>query len=279
MKMRQILITFLVVSLITTAICFFVFYAPRRTGMGTRTAFCPDTGSAVTNAKTAEETVEEDDLLPEDLDTILVNEQTVPLDTIPSSLTVLVNRDYLLSSSYIPAHLVEPKVRFSFDYKSERRMMRKDAARALEKMFRDAKKKKNVILYGVSAYRSYQRQREIYLRNVALRGRSATDVVSATPGSSEHQTGLTIDISAKSVDCALIPAFGNTKEGRWVAKNAHKYGYIVRYPAGKTKVTGYHYEPWHIRYVGITTATYLYKNNLTLEEYYGIQDITHKRKV
>lgn len=277
--MRQILITFLVVSLITTAICFFVFYAPRRTGTGTHTSFCPDTGSAVTNAKTAEEAVEEDDLLPENLDTILVNAQTVPLDTIPSSLTVLVNRDYLLPSSYIPAHLVEPKVRFSFDYKSERRMMRKDAARALEKMFRDAKKKKNVILYGVSAYRSYQRQREIYLRNVALRGRSATDVVSATPGSSEHQTGLTIDISAKSVDCALIPAFGNTKEGRWVARNAHKYGYIIRYPAGKTKITGYHYEPWHIRYVGITTATYLYKNNLTLEEYYGVQKITHKRKV
>ena len=143
------------------------------------------------------------------------------------------------------------------------------AAKALEKMFHAAEKK-NVILCGVSGYRSYERQKSIYNRNVALHGKKATDALSAKPGSSEHQTGLTIDVSASSVSYLLTQRFADTKEGKWLAKNAHKYGYIVRYPKGKSKITGYSYEPWHIRYVGVTVATYLYKNKLTLEEYYGV---------
>lgn len=87
--------------------------------------------------------------------------------------------------------------------------------------------------------------------------KKATDSLSAKPGSSEHQTGLTIDVSASSVGCLLTERFGSTKEGRWLAKNAHKYGYIIRYPKGKTKLTGYSYEPWHIRYVGVSYASYL----------------------
>ena len=82
--------------------------------------------------------------------------------------------------------------------------------------------------------------------------------------------GLTIDVSASSVDCLLTERFGSTKEGRWLAKNAHKYGYIIRYPKEKTKLTGYSYEPWHIRYVGVSYASYLKKNKLTLEELYGV---------
>lgn len=275
MRLRQILITFLTVTLIITGVCLFTFRSPKRYGTGTHGALRLET---VDDASGEDGWYEEEVLLPEDINTILVHSQTVPLDTIPSSITVLVNRDYLLPSSYIPSHLVEPDVPFSFGYMAEKRLMRKVAARALEKMFRAAKKEKKIELYGVSGYRSYNRQREIYIRNVALRGRMATDAVSATPGSSEHQTGLTIDISAKSVDCALIPAFGDTREGRWVARNAHKYGYIVRYPEGKSKITGYHYEPWHIRYVGVRTATYLYKKNLSLEEYYGIRQKTKKKE-
>lgn len=130
--------------------------------------------------------------------------------------------------------------------------------------------KKGIKLYGVSGYRSYTRQKEIYDRNVATRGKAATDAVSAIPGSSEHQTGLTIDVSAQSVSYRLDQSFGDTKEGKWLAKHCHEYGFIIRYPYGKEKITGYSYEPWHIRYVGTTVASYLYKNNLTLEEYYGI---------
>lgn len=208
-------------------------------------------------------------LLPDDLTTIQEPMEAVPLDTIPGSITVLVNRKYLLPSSYTPTDLIETKIRFNFNYSSDKRKLRKEAAKSLEKMFKAAEKKK-IILYGVSGYRSYARQKQIYDLNVARRGKSATDTVSARPGSSEHQTGLTIDISAQSVGCQLSQAFGDTKEGKWVAKNAHKYGYIVRYPDGKSKITGYHYEPWHIRYVGIPVATYLYKNKLTLEEYYHV---------
>ena len=208
-------------------------------------------------------------LLPDDLTTIQEPLEAVPLDTIPGSTTVLVNRKYLLPSTYAPADLIEAKIRFSFNYSNDKRKLRKEAAKSLEKMFK-AEKKKKIILYGVSGYRSYARQKQIYDQNVARRGKSATDTVSARPGSSEHQTGLTIDISARSVGCQLSQAFGDTKEGKWVAKNAHKYGYIIRYPYGKSKITGYHYEPWHIRYVGIPVATYLYKNKLTLEEYYHV---------
>lgn len=208
-------------------------------------------------------------LLPSDLFSILDPSTTVPLDTIPSSYTALVSRDYLLPADYIPEDLVEPNVRFSSETHDDKRKMRKVAADALEKMFRAAEKKK-IILYGVSGYRSYERQKNIYNRNVSLHGKKATDALSAKPGSSEHQTGLTIDVSASAVNCLLTERLASTKEGKWLTKNAHKYGFIIRYPQGKSKITGYSYEPWHIRYVGIAVATYLYKNKLTLEEYYGV---------
>lgn len=210
-----------------------------------------------------------DPLLPSDLDSIRDCASKVPLDTVPSSYTALVNRDYLLPSDYVPTDLTEPNVRFSHSDHDDKRKLRKVAANALEKMFHAAEKKK-IILCGVSGYRSYQRQKSIYQRNVALHGKKATDALSAKPGSSEHQTGLTIDVSAASVSYLLSQRLAQTKEGKWIAKNAHKYGFIVRYPKGKAKITSYSYEPWHIRYVGVTVATYLYKNKLTLEEYYGV---------
>ncbi len=214
---------------------------------------------------------EEDSLLPEDLSSILADNRTVPLDTIPSSKTVLVNRRYLLPSTYVPAKLVEPNVKFSFTYSNDKRKLRKVAATALENLFQ-AGLENGVELYGVSGYRSYARQKEIYDRNIATRGQSATDAVSAMPGSSEHQTGLSIDVSAKSVAYRLDQSFGDTKEGRWLAKNAHLHGFIIRYPYGKSDITGYSYEPWHIRFVGKAVATYLYENKLTMEEYYGVEN-------
>ena len=220
------------------------------------------------NEKKDEE--EEDSLLPEDLDSILAENPTAPLDLVPSSITVLVNRTYLLPSSYTPANLVIPDVKFSFSYISDKRKLRKVAANALEKLF-EAAEKEDIELYGVSGYRSYARQKEIYDRNIAVRGQAATDAVSAKPGSSEHQTGLTIDVSSKSVNYRLDQSFGDTKEGKWLADHAHLYGFIIRYPYGKSDITGYSYEPWHIRFVGTTVATYLFEKNITLEEYYGAQ--------
>ena len=89
---------------------------------------------------------------------------------------------------------------------------------------------------------------------------------------SEHQTGLALDVSCPAVSLNLSQAFSETAEGRWLARHAPLYGFIIRYPKDKTKITGYSYEPWHIRYVGKNLAKYLYKNNLTLEEYYKIVD-------
>ncbi len=189
------------------------------------------------------------------------------MDTKEDSVTVLVNRQYRMSADYIPADLVVPNVRFSFYGTYEKSYVRQVTADALEKLFAAAERD-DVILKAVSGYRSYARQKEIYDRNVRSRGKSATDLVSAKPGSSEHQTGLTLDVSSESVGCALEESFGDTSDGKWLAKNCHKYGFIIRYPKDKTKITGYSYEPWHIRYVGRKLATYLYKKNMTLEEYY-----------
>ena len=193
---------------------------------------------------------------------------SMPLDTNPSSITVLVNRTYLLPTTYVPEDLIEPNVKFDFSYSSDKRKLRKIAANALEKLFQRAEKQ-GITFYGVSGYRSYARQEQIYNNNVATRGVEATDAVSAKPGSSEHQTGLAIDISAQSVGCRLDQELGNTIEGQWLAQNAHKFGYIIRYPKGKDKITGYTYEPWHIRFVGKALAKKLYSSGLTLEEYYG----------
>lgn len=259
--MKRTVIIFVVLLLIGLGIYSF------RQHIDNEEPFSPNTVS--TTGASIEPT--ENPLLPYDLNSIRDPSNKIPLDTVPSSYTALVNRDFLLPANYVPKDLVEPKVRFSHGDHDDKRKLRKVAATALEKMFRAAEKKK-IILYGVSGYRSYKRQEIIYQRNVSLRGKKATDALSAKPGSSEHQTGLTIDVSAASVSCLLTGRLAQTKEGKWLAKNAHKYGYIIRYPKGKSKITGYSYEPWHIRFVGVTIATYLYKNKLTLEEYYGVSN-------
>ena len=116
----------------------------------------------------------------------------------------------------------------------------------------------------VSGYRSYDSQSIIYNRYVSKWGQEYTDTVSARPGHSEHQTGLAFDVGE------LSSSYGNTAEGKWLVQNCYKYGFILRYLKGKENITGYAYEPWHIRYVGVEVATYIMQNNLTLEEYLGI---------
>lgn len=201
----------------------------------------------------------------------------IQVDTDPESITVLVNREYLLPEEYIPEDLVVPDVPFSFYGTYEKSYMRKAAASALEKLFAGAKEQ-NISLKGVSAYRSYSRQKEIYNRNVSTKGKKKANQVSAFPGSSEHQTGLTIDVSADSIGCALEQSFGKTIEGKWLASNCYKYGFTIRYPKEKEDITGYSYEPWHIRYVGKNLAKRLYKKKLTLEEYYQTTTVDKKVK-
>jgi D-alanyl-D-alanine carboxypeptidase len=122
----------------------------------------------------------------------------IEVDTKEDSVTVLVNREYRLGKDYIPADLVVPAVRFSFYGTYEKSYVRQVTADALEKLFA-AGAKENVNLKAVSGYRSYARQKQIYDQNVKNRGETKTDLVSAKPGSSEHQTGLSIDVSSSVV--------------------------------------------------------------------------------
>ena len=122
-------------------------------------------------------------------------------------------------------------------------------------------------IYISSAFRSYEYQTKIYNNYVARDGQQQADTYSARPGHSEHQTGLAFDLN--SID----DSFANTPESDWVAQHAHEYGFIIRYPADKESVTGFKYEPWHLRYLGVDSATKVYESGLCLEEYLDITSI------
>jgi len=186
---------------------------------------------------------------------------------IPNAIDVLVNKNNWLSKEYIPNDLIQPKVNFLPDTNDEATFLRKEAAKALEKLFKKAKKEKN-ILFAVSGYRSFKRQREIFKGNLRKDGELANKY-SARPGQSEHQTGLAIDVTCESINFSLDNEFENTKEYEWLCSNAYRFGFIIRYPKGKEEITGYNFEPWHLRYVGEKLAEVMYVRNITLEELGG----------
>lgn len=184
----------------------------------------------------------------------------------PDDLLVLVNKENNLLSTYEPKDLIIPDIPFSFEGDYPKKYLRKDAALALEKLIYTAEEK-GYKIYGISGYRSYDRQKNIFLANVRKYGFKKTNTFSAVPGQSEHQTGLVMDVSSASVGYKLVTSFAETPEGLWLKENAHLFGFIIRYPQEKVEITGYQYEPWHIRYVGIDAARKITKANLTLEEY------------
>lgn len=158
---------------------------------------------------------------------------------------LIVNKTYPLPESYAPGCLSS------------------DTDAAFKKMAADAYAE-GLTLWVQSGYRSYDLQKDLYNRYVSRDGQAAADTYSARPGHSEHQSGLAFDLNT------IDDSFANTAEGQWVAQNCHKYGFIVRYPKGKEYLTGYQYEPWHLRYLGVDTATAVYESGLCLEEYLGI---------
>ncbi len=188
----------------------------------------------------------------------------------PENMMVLVNKEFALPEGYAANDLVRPNVSFSFGNQDiEKSYMRKEAAEALEKMFSEAANRQ-IHLFAVSGYRSYERQVQVFNTEVQTVGREQAVQVVAVPGNSEHQTGLSMDISSESANFALSERFGETPEGKWLVENAHKFGFILRYPNGKEGITGYQYEAWHFRYVGEKAASEIYENNLTLEEYFNV---------
>ena len=121
----------------------------------------------------------------------------------------------------------------------------------------------------MSAYRSYRTQQSLYTYWVNARGTAYASMYVARAGHSEHQTGLAVDMTSQRMQLGLATSFDQTPEGRWMLANAHRYGFIIRYPKGKEAVTGYNYEPWHLRYVGVKEATTMKQNNWTFEEWWA----------
>jgi zinc D-Ala-D-Ala carboxypeptidase len=190
-------------------------------------------------------------------------DDAIPDKNIDGSL-FLVNRNQLISEFYAPQIRKTNTPGLS-------QSMRLDAADALETMF-DAAKADGIRLATVSGYRSYAKQNTIYDRKVASAGTEVAASYVALPGSSEHQLGLAMDVS-KSTSSSLSSKFGTTPEGKWVAENAHLYGFIIRYPEGMEDITGYAYEPWHLRYVGKEYAQAVYESGLPLDLYVSLHRI------
>lgn len=179
------------------------------------------------------------------------------------SYTLLVNSRYRLNPDYIPGDLIEPQIPFQAPSGDPKRLLRIQAACAAEQLFQQARRT-GLSLHGISGYRSYSRQSEIY--------QESQSPYVAPPGCSEHQTGLALDVSCPAVDYDLTEAFAKTREYQFLEKLCPVYGFILRYPRGKEKITGYAWEPWHIRFVTKTPALFITRSNLTLEEYHSKED-------
>ena len=172
---------------------------------------------------------------------------------------ILLNKYNLVSKSYKPKNLVQ----VSTEYAKENILLTEETKNQFILMA-EAAKKENLTLYAISGYRDYTYQENLYNNYYSIDGNKANEY-SSKPGHSEHHTGLAIDISNKTTS---YEEFDKTEEFKWMQENAHKYGFILRYPEDKTNETLYQYEPWHYRYVGIKISTYIKKHNISFEEYY-----------
>ena len=173
---------------------------------------------------------------------------------------MIVNKHYKLDSNYVPANLVtiEPTYGYQFE-------IRQDVYEAFKNMY-NAAKSDGISMFIVSPYRSYKLQNSIYNNYVAIDGINKADTYSARPGFSEHQSGLAVDLAPKAY--MDLDTFVTSPSYNWMIENSYKYGFILRYPQNKEYITGYMYEPWHYRYVGVEAATIIKNEDLTFEEYY-----------
>lgn len=217
------------------------------------------------NSSEAEDSIED-----ADEDEAEETEETVSIDMEedllrPDSVKALVNKQYALPEDYAPEDLVTVEVPTVLE-NPEIRQLREVASDALTDMFAAAEEE-GIILHARSGYRSYQTQVQLFNSYVENHGEEAANRYSARPGESEHQTGLAMDVTSESANYQLSEAFGSTPEGIWVEENAHEFGFIIRYPEGTEDITGYQYEPWHLRYFGEELAADIYESGLTYEEY------------
>ena len=186
---------------------------------------------------------------------------------IPPAFTfVYMSRSKGISSDYVPSGLVDISGRIKTVGAA---CLGRDAALALEEMFSDAKKE-GIFLGVTSGYRRPEIQQILYDFWISIYGERATESI-ARPGYSERQLGTAVDLTASSIGYAGVrPEFADSQEGKWVLKNASKYGFLMSYPEGKERVTGYVYEPWHYRYVGREVAQTIRGKKLTVNEWLAI---------
>jgi D-alanyl-D-alanine carboxypeptidase len=193
-----------------------------------------------------------------------VNQETLK-EAQEKGLLILVNKQHPIDQTYKPDDLVLIKY-YAPDRSKTTRYMRAEAADSFHQLV-DKAASENIELKMTTAYRSYDFQKILFDSYVKKEGEEAANKYSAKPGQSEHQTGLSVDVSSPSAGYQLSDDYGETKEGAWLAEHCHEFGFIIRFPKGKEEITGYQYEPWHIRYVGIAAAKEIYEKNLTLEEF------------
>jgi D-alanyl-D-alanine carboxypeptidase len=188
------------------------------------------------------------------------------------SIWVVVNKQrQILPLRYKPENLAyptfsKPKVQNPFGLQ-----LRAEAAIATVEMASALSEAGKGQLILNSGFRTYKNQQSLYNRTRDTRGLVVAEKLSARPGYSEHQLGLAADFSVKGQGCVIMVCFGNTEAGRWLADNAHEYGFILRYPKGYKPITGFQYEPWHFRYLGIELATEMKTKGIkTLEQFWGL---------
>ncbi|MFZ4065575.1 MAG: M15 family metallopeptidase [Rhodoluna sp.] len=190
--------------------------------------------------------------------------------TDPESTWIVVNKQNPLNPiDYVPKDLVAPQFPV-LNANPYGRKLRKEASKAAYKLAMAMKAAGKGSLVIQSAYRSYGEQKTIHARQVEKYGLTTGEALAARPGYSEHQTGWAMDVSARGQGCQIRVCFGQTKAGRWLAGNAWRFGFIIRYPSEAMEVTGYQYEPWHLRYVGQGLAIVMHEDKVrVLEKFFG----------
>lgn len=177
----------------------------------------------------------------------------------PDSHWVIVNKKNPLPADYVPA--LATNILGG--------QLRPEVNKALDSLI-SASRSDNIVFKVISGYRSYASQASVYGNYTKSDNQSNVDTYSARPGHSEHQTGLAVDLGNHSGKCDLEICFGDTPGGQWLAAHAHEHGFIIRYQKGKEAITGYQYEPWHLRFVGVELAKELVKTGQTMEEFFGL---------
>ena len=191
--------------------------------------------------------------------------ESVPTD-LSKGYAILANKYHYLPEDYNPDDLVKVDWKYRFGGESNTIQIRSEVYEAFKRMWEAAYEEGHYLMVE-SGFRTYQYQKKIYDDYAKKRGVSYADSIAARPGYSEHQTGLALDIYSKS--CSVSSEFKNTQVYAWLLANSYKYGFILRYPENKNKITGYSFESWHYRYVGEELSTKVHDSCLTFDEYYA----------